>query len=123
ILDPACVARTAQQYLGFIGGSKAEFGIAKSGYVAARCGWFSDRSACYLASSRPVIAQETGFSDYLPCGEGLFPFRTMEDALNAIESINQDYQRHSTAARLIAEDYFESGKVLSKLLAAVGLDS
>ena len=123
LLNPACVARTPQQYLGFISRSKAEFGIAKSGYVAARCGWFSDRSACYLACGRPVIAQETGFSKHIPCGEGLLPFSTIDDALAAVESLNSDYARHSRAARSIAAEYFESGKVLSRLLTSVGLYS
>jgi len=123
LLNPACVAKTPQQYISFIRGSKAEFGIAKSGYVAARCGWFSDRSANYLACGRPVIAQETGFSDYLPCGEGLFSFSSIGDALQAVDSINRDYERHSTAARRIASEYFESGKVLSRLLKSVGLYS
>ena len=121
LLDPARVAGTPWQYLSFIGGSKAEFGVAKSGYVHARCGWFSDRSACYLASGRPVIAQDTGFGNYLPCGEGLFRFRTADDALAAIEQINNDYPRQSKAARSIANEYFESAKVLSKLLSTVGM--
>ena len=123
LLNPACVAKTPQQYISFISGSKAEFGIAKSGYVAARCGWFSDRSASYLACGRPVLAQETGFSSYLPCGEGLFPFSSIDNALQAVDSINRDYKRHSTAARRIALEYFESGKVLSRLLRTVGLYS
>jgi hypothetical protein len=121
VLDPKCVAGTPRQYLNFVGASKAEFGIAKSGYVAARCGWFSDRSACYLAFGRPVVAQETGFSDFLPCGEGLFCFRTPDDVLAAIETINGDYPRQSKAASEIAREYFESGKVLSSLMTAVGL--
>ena len=74
LLDPAQMARSPADYQRFIQGSKAEFGIAKSGYVASRCGWFSDRSLCYLASGRPVLAQETGFSDFIPAGEGLFAF-------------------------------------------------
>ena len=81
LLDPAEVARTPADYRRFIRGSKAEFGIAKSGYVASRCGWFSDRSLCYLASGRPVLAQETGFSDFIPAGEGLFAFESMDDIL------------------------------------------
>src|SRR4029077_13604022 len=85
----------------FVRESKAEFGIAKSGYVVSRCGWFSDRSACYLASGRPVLAQDTGFSAYLPCAEGLFSFSTSDEALAAIESINRDYPRHARAARSI----------------------
>src|SRR5258708_2872366 len=116
LVDPLRVASTPKKYLRFIGGSKAEFGIAKSGYVAARSGWFSDRSACYLASGRPVIAQDTGFGKYLPCGEGLFPFQTADDALAAMEGINVDYARHPTAADAVANEYFESRTVLSKLL-------
>ena len=110
------VAGTPQKYREFIQGSKAEFGIAKSGYVAAQCGWFSDRSVCYLASGRPVIAQETGFGRFLPVGDGLFAFTTPADVLTAIERMNGDYARHSRAARAIAEQYFDSDKVLSQLL-------
>jgi hypothetical protein len=120
LVDPALVAGTPRQYMEFIRASKAELGIAKSGYVASRSGWVSDRSACYLAFGRPVVAQETGFSDYLPCGEGLFRFRNEDDVLAAIDIINGDYQRQSRAARDIANEYFDSGKVLSRLLAAVG---
>src|SRR5581483_1201901 len=97
-----------------------ELGIAKSGYVASRCGWFSDRSACYLASGRPVIAQDTGFSRYLPVGDGLLTFATTEDALAGIEAVRRDYPRHSRAARLIAEEYLDSKKVLRQLLQQIG---
>ena len=72
-----------EHYQRFIQGSKAEFGIAKSGYVNSRCGWISDRSLCYLASGRPVLAQETGFSHFIPVGEGLFAFQSTEDILAA----------------------------------------
>ncbi len=120
VLDPAAVAGTPHAYRRFIQGSKAEFGIAKTGYVHSRSGWFSDRSACYLASGRPVIAQETGFSRDLPAGEGLFAFRTIEEILAAIEAMNADYARHARAARRVAEEYFESGKVLTRLLSEVG---
>ncbi len=120
LLDPAQVAHTPARYQQFIQGSKAEFGIAKSGYVAARCGWFSERSICYLASGRPVIAQETGFSHFLPTGEGLFAFETSDDVLAAIEALNGDYAYHSRAARALAEDYFDSDKVLSRLLQHIG---
>ncbi len=121
LLDPAQVADTPLRYRDFVHASKAELGIAKSGYVAARCGWFSDRSACYLACGRPVVAQETGFSSYLPCGAGLFSFRTRDNALEMIERVSKDYARHSKAARAIADEYLESGKVLSKMMAAIGL--
>ena len=120
VLDPAAVAGTPHAYRRFIQGSKAELGIAKSGYVHSRSGWFSDRSACYLASGRPVIAQETGFSRELPAGEGLFAFETMDGIIAAIEAMNADYARHARAARGVAEEYFESGKVLARLLRAVG---
>ena len=120
VLDPAVVAPTPHAYQRFIQGSKAEFGIAKSGYVHSRSGWFSDRSACYLASGRPVIAQETGFSRELPVGEGLFAFATMEEILAAIEAMNTDYARHARAARGLAEEFFDSRTVLARLLNEVG---
>jgi glycosyltransferase involved in cell wall biosynthesis len=116
LLDPAQIARTPADYQRFIQGSKAEFGIAKSGYVASRCGWFSDRSLCYLASGRPVLAQDTGFSNFVPVGEGLFAFRSTEDILAAIEEVQMNYARHARAARAIAEEFFDSDKVLSRLL-------
>jgi len=120
LLDPLRVAGTPTSYRQFIQGSKAEFGVAKSGYVVSRCGWFSDRSVCYLASGRPVIAQETGFSQSLPTGEGLFSFETMDDVLAGIDSINQNYARNAQAARSIAEEYFDSDRVLSHLLQSIG---
>ena len=123
LLDPSDVASTPERYRQFIQGSKAEFGIAKSGYVVSQCGWFSDRSICYLASGRPVIAQETGFSRFLPSGEGLFSFTTCDDVLSAIEAINGDYRRQSRTAWDIAQEYFDSDKVLTRLLQEVGVAS
>jgi len=116
LLNPAEMAATPSQYRDFVGGSKAELGIAKSGYVASRCGWFSDRSVCYLASGRPVIAQETGFSQFLPTGSGLFALRTADEILEAAAAIRGDYQSHSNAARSLAEEHFDSDKVLTRLL-------
>ncbi len=118
-LDPSQVAGTPRSYQEFIQGSKAEFGIAKSGYVLSRCGWFSDRSVCYLASGRPVIAQDTGFEPYVPVGAGLFSFQTADDVLAAIDAINGDYPKHHRAARDLAEEYFDSDKVLTQLLSAL----
>jgi hypothetical protein len=115
-VDPAVVAGTPDDYQRFVAGSKAEFGIAKAGYVASRCGWFSDRSACYLASGRPVIAQDTGFARSLPTGAGLFAFATAEDVLAAIEAIASDYPAHRRAARDIALEFFDSNRVLPRLL-------
>jgi hypothetical protein len=120
LADPAEVAGTPARYRSFIQGSKAELGIAKSGYVNSRCGWFSDRSICYLASGRPVLAQETGFSGFLPTGAGLFAFETAEDVLAAIEAMNGDYPYHARVARALAEEHFDSDKVLTRLLQRVG---
>jgi hypothetical protein len=121
LVDPAQVAHTPWSYREFVQGSKGEWGIAKSGYVAARSGWFSDRSICYLASGRPVIAQETGFSRYLPAGDGLFAFATIDDILLAIEALRRDYAYHARAARALAEQYFDSDRVLSALLQRIGV--
>jgi hypothetical protein len=120
LVDPAVVAATPADYQRFLQGSKAEFGIAKSGYVISHCGWFSDRSIAYLASGRPVLAQETGFSNFLPTGEGLFAFRSAEDVLAGIEALKLDYTRHARAARTIAEEHFASDRVLGRLLEKVG---
>jgi hypothetical protein len=120
LLEPARVAGSPEKYQQFIQGSKAEFGIAKSGYVLSRCGWFSDRSVCYLASGRPVIAQETGFSRYLPTGEGLFAFENNDEVLGAIEKLNTNYSKHAHSARALAEDYFDSDKVLPRFLDQIG---
>jgi hypothetical protein len=120
LVDPLEVAGTPDSYRAFVQGSWAEFGIAKSGYVLSRSGWFSDRSACYLASGRPVIAQETGFSRFLPTGEGLFAFEGVDDALGAIETVRADYGRHARAARRLAEELLDSNRVLPRLLERVG---
>lgn len=101
--------------------SRAEFTVAKDQNVRLRSGWFSERDACYLASGKPVVAQDTGFSNTLPTGQGLFAFTTMDEALAAIEAINGDYRRHCEAARAIAEEYFEARSVAARLLADVGL--
>jgi hypothetical protein len=116
LVDPALVAGSPRAYGRFIRGSWAEIGIAKSGYVRSRCGWFSDRSACYLASGRPVVAQDTGLDGHLPLGEGLMVFSTEEEAASAIESVAADYGRHRRAARAIAEDLLRSDLVLGGLL-------
>ena len=120
LLDPAKVAGTPGRYADFVRASKAEFGLAKSGYVVSNCGWFSDRSACYLASGRPVVAQETGWTRWLPPGEGVWSFTTPDEALTAVETVRQDYAASRRAARSLAERYFDSGVVLPSLLRAVG---
>jgi hypothetical protein len=120
LIDPRRAAGTPGSYRSFVSNSRAEFGIAKSGYVATRSGWFSDRSACYLAAGRPVLAQDTGFTAALPAGEGLLRFENQDDALAGLDSIQADYPRHRAAARAIAEQYFDSGRVLTRLLDQVG---
>ena len=116
LVDPQHVAGTPGDYAEFIGASKAEIGIAKSGYVHSRCGWFSDRSVCYLASGRPVVAQDTGYARYLPVGEGLLSFSGVDDAAAALEEVRRRHARHARAARAIAEDVFDSDRVLGDLL-------
>lgn len=116
LLDAAAVGATPGSYSEFIRASTAELGIAKSGYVAARCGWFSDRSVCYLASGRPVLAQDAGFGDLLPVGEGLLSFSDLDTAVAGLETIMGNYSRHADAARALAEDVFDSDRVLTSLM-------
>jgi hypothetical protein len=108
-------------YPAYIRQSRGELTVAKDQNVRLQSGWFSERDACYLASSKPVVAQDTGFSAMLPVGEGLFAFSTADGAIAAIEAINVDYRRHAKAARAIAEEFFEAGAVARRLLETVGL--
>ena len=117
--DPLKVTETAFSYQKFIANSKAEFTIAKHGYVASRSGWFSERSAAYLASGRPVITQETGFSDLLPTGNGLYAFETLEQAIAAINQMNRDYPTACKNARNLASKYFDSEYVLTEMLSQI----
>jgi hypothetical protein len=110
--------RTPIDYQRFITDSRAEFGVAKQAYVATRGGWFSDRSVCYLASGRPICVQDTGLAEWLPVGEGVRAFDDVAGAVDAIDSINQDYPRHRRAARSIAERHFGADRVLRELLDA-----
>lgn len=123
IVDPIELAGSPWAYRTFIQESAAEFMIAKNMYVDTRSGWFSDRSICYLASGKPVVAQDTGLESLYPTGEGLLLFNTPEEAVDAVKELQADYPRHARAARTIAEDYFESGKVLGALLQKLGVDS
>jgi hypothetical protein len=108
-------------YPTYIRQSRAEFTVAKDQNIRLRSGWFSERDVCYLASGKPVVAQDTGFGNIIPTGEGLFAFTTMAEALAAIEAINADYQRHCKAARALAEEYFATQKVAARLLTDIGL--
>ncbi|MFH1679045.1 MAG: hypothetical protein ABIH26_00195 [Candidatus Eisenbacteria bacterium] len=107
-------------YRDYVRGSRGEFTIARDLNVRLRSGWFSERSACYLAAGRPVITQDTGFGTVLPVGEGLFSFNTIDEVLAAFEAVNSDYARHGRAARAIAEEYFRAETVLAGLLADLG---
>jgi hypothetical protein len=116
LVDPRRVAGTPDAYRSYIQGSAAEFCVAQNIYVETRSGWISDRSLCYLASGKPVLAQDTGFSDNYPVGEGLIPFTTLEEAAAGVEEIQQSYERHSKAARELAEQHFDARKVMARLL-------
>jgi hypothetical protein len=116
LADPRVVAREPIGYQNYIAGSKAEFMVAKNMYVQSKSGWFSDRSICYLASGRPVLAQNTGLDDLYPLGRGLVVFSTLEEAVAGVEEITANYQAHCRAAREIAEEYFDSDRVLTRLL-------
>lgn len=109
-------------YREYVIGSRGEFTVAKDQNVRLRSGWFSDRSATYLAAGRPVITQETGFCNILPTGCGLFGFSTMEEILNAVEAINSDYARQSRAALDIGREYFSHDRVLARLLDDIGAE-
>jgi hypothetical protein len=116
VVNPLQVCPDLETYRQYIEASKAEWSVAKNGYVQGQSGWFSCRSACYLAAGRPVVVQDTGFSTVLPVGEGILPFKTMEEAVAAIREVEAHYTRHAKAARAIAEAYFDSGKVLTQLI-------
>ncbi|MCU1462934.1 MAG: hypothetical protein JWO37_3009 [Acidimicrobiales bacterium] len=115
------VSRDLESYRRYIQASRGEFTVAKDQNIRLRSGWFSDRSACYLAAGRPVVTQETGFSNVLPTGAGLYSFETVEDAAAAIEAIEADYDANRNAAREIAREYFAADRVLGSLLERSGL--
>jgi hypothetical protein len=105
-----------QTYRDYAARSRGEFCVAKNGYVRSHCGWFSDRSVMYLALGRPVILQETGWSDFYPSGEGLLAFHDEESARAALETVGRDPARHARAARQMAEKYFAGPVVVEQLL-------
>lgn len=113
------VSRTPEAYREFVQRSKAEFGVAKQTYVASNSGWFSDRTECYLASGRPALVQDTGWSAHLPSGEGLLAFSSPDEALAGIERINADYPRHARRAAEIAREHFDAARILPRLLDVV----
>lgn len=116
LVEPWDATRDPWTYQCYLRASRAEFSVAKHGYVSTRSGWFSERSAAYLASGRPVIVQDTGFSDFLPTGAGLLAYRTPDKAVAAIRRLHDDYDAHCRVARAIAEEYFDARQVLTDLL-------
>ena len=122
LVNPRDVAGDPWAYQSYIQHSKAEFMVAKNMYVQTKSGWFSDRSICYLASGKPVLAQDTGLKNLYPTTAGLLLFSTLEEAVAGVEEISSDYQRHAQAARELAEAYFDSDKVLQTLLGKLGVN-
>jgi Glycosyl transferases group 1 len=115
LVEPRAVAGDPWRYRDYIHRSAAELMIAKGMYVKTGSGWFSDRSTCYLASGRPVLAQDTGLANLLPTGDGLLTFSSVEEAAEATRAVDRDYERHAQAARRVAEECFDSSRVLSDL--------
>jgi len=121
LVDPRAVAASPDDFRAYVQGSAAEFSVAQGIYVETACGWFSDRTTRYLASGKPALVQDTGFARNLPTGKGLIAFRTLADVVAGAEAIARDYETHAAAARAIAQEYFDSDKVLGHLLEVVGL--
>jgi hypothetical protein len=121
VRDAGLLSQNPWRYNDYIRNSRAEFTVAKDQNVMLKSGWFSDRSACYLAAGRPVITEDTGFTRYLPAGEGLFAFTTQQEIREAISAIEAEPERHRAAARAIAREYFDAEKQLTHILKETGL--
>lgn len=117
--DPIAATRSTAAYRSFLARSCGELGFAKHGYVVSRSGWFSERTCCYLASGRPAVVQDTGWTDWLPHDAGLLAFRTPEEAVDALEEVASDHEHHAAAARALVEDHFEAANVCTELLEAL----
>jgi hypothetical protein len=116
IVDPLAITRDPWRYQRYLQDSTGEFSVAKHGYVASHSGWFSERTACYLATGRPAVVQDTGFSRYLPCGSGLWAFDDLKSAAECISNATMNYRRNCQVARELAVEFFDSTKVLTRLL-------
>jgi hypothetical protein len=114
------ITRSVDAYWNYIRSSRGEFSVAKNVFVATNSGWFSERSALYLASGRPVVLQDTGFSEHIPCGRGLFAVRNVYEAAEALEEVERDHDRHARWARELAAAHFEARSVLGRFLKDVG---
>lgn len=120
VKDALALSKDIWGYHGYIRNSTAEFTVAKEQNIQLKSGWFSDRSASYLAAGRPVIVEDTGFGTYLPVNEGLVTFDGVDNAKAAIETVLADYPKHRKAAQAIAREFFDSGKVLGDILTTCG---
>ena len=114
------VSDTLTSYREFIQSSKAEFGVAKHAYVSHTSGWFSDRTECYLASGRPALVQDTGWSKHIPAGTGLLAFSTPEEAIDGLARVESEYSVHAERASEIAREFFDATRVLPPLLERAG---
>lgn len=121
VVDSQSRSQSADTYRAYVQRSRGEFSVAKNVYVATRSGWFSCRSVCYLASGRPVVVQDTGFSNFIPTGHGLFAFATIEEAAQAVNTVESSYIEHQEAARDLARTHFNASMVLSQMLERIGL--
>jgi hypothetical protein len=120
LVDPRQVAADPDSYLRFVQGSLAEFTVAKGIYVELQTGWLGDRTACYLASGKPALVQDTGLADHYPLGEGLVGYSTLDEAVDGTERILADLLRQAQAARRLAELEFDARLVLTRLVEEVG---
>jgi hypothetical protein len=116
LTNPLAVSHDLDAYHRYVDAARGEFTVSKDVVVRTNSGWFSDRSVCFLAAGKPVVTHETGFSKYVPTGQGLFSFSTTDEILAAFDAINCDYRRHAHAAREIAREYFDSSTLLAKIL-------
>jgi hypothetical protein len=116
LVDPMQCCGDVDGYRSYIQSSKGEWTVAKNGYVRGQAGWFSGRTACYLAAGRPVVVQDTGFASVLPTGEGILIFRTLEEAADGIKEVERNWAHHARAARAIADEYFRASTVVGRLV-------
>ena len=116
VLDPLITITNPKAYKNYIEQSGSEFSVAKETYIKSNSGWFSGRSACYLAAGKPVVAQETGWSKYIPCGKGLFAFNDINSSVDSIKNVVSDAKKHSKAAVEIAKSFFDSSVAVRYIL-------
>ena len=121
VLNADDISNSLDSYIDYLFSSKGEFAVAKHVFVATNAGWIGHQQGYYMASGRPVVLDETGFSTHLPDGCGLFGVRNVDEASHAIDEINGNFERHSRAARTIALEFFDSSRVLASFLSELGI--